>query len=339
MSQMFDGSAKILSHTDKLAVHRRTELSPPVTVEFDLTNICQHRCPRCVGGRDNTATLSLAKALQVVAELSEYGVKGLVFTGGGDPLVHREAVEIIEHAARLCLEVGLITNGQAIAADKDKATLLVGACRWIRVSIDAGDPETYRHVHGVDRFNDAWAAVRHLANAAVECAQWPTIGVGYLIGFETVDGMVRATQLARDAGAAYIQFRPFVEEATEAFDLTTVLATCRAFETETFRVGYVQHKYDGPRRLMRQYSRCHGCYFTSVIQADGNVVLCCLHRGNPQFYGGSIHEKPFREIWEGDALARLRQIDPTKCPPLCRHDTLNEFVDLCMQPKDHENFL
>jgi len=338
-SDKFDGAVKVWAHLDVLAAYQVGELRPPVTVELDLTNICQHRCPRCVGGRDNVAKLPLRDATKIVNDLACYGVKGVVFTGGGDPLCHPDAVSIITDAHKAGLDVGLITNGTAIAKHLDMAMPLSQACCWIRVSIDAGDADTYLQVHGVNRYGDAWAAVQALGNVVRGSKAATTIGVGYLIGQATIDGMFSAAAMARDSGAAYIQFRPFVEEAATTFGIAATLEACRSLETETFHVGYLDHKYIARRLVGRTYDRCHGCHFTAVIQADGNVPLCCLYRGQPNYYAGSILVDSFRSIWEGERLRELRAINPRVCPPLCRHDTLNELVETCMSPREHHNFL
>jgi len=338
-SDKFDGSAKIWSHANVLAAHQQGELLPPVTVELDITNICSHRCPRCVGGRDNLAELPLRDATRVVDELASYGVKGLVFTGGGDPLCHPDCVSIITDAHEAGLDIGLITNGMAVAKHPEWAIPLAKACRWIRVSIDAGDADTYLQIHGVKRYSDAWSAVHLLGNAVRGSNATTTIGVGYLLGQATIDGMFSATTLARESGASYIQFRPFVEEATTKFDIAATLDACRALETEVFHVGYLDHKYIARRLVGRTYDRCHGCHFTAVIQADGHVPLCCLYRGQADYYGGNIFNESFRSIWEGERMEMLRTINPHECPPLCRHDMLNELVEQCMMPREHANFL
>jgi hypothetical protein len=218
---------------------------------------------------------------------------------------------------------------------------LVHACTWIRVSIDAADPVTYMQTHAVDKFEDAWEAVKILADAAKACPNPATIGVGYLLGEKTLAGMYNAAERARDAGANYIQFRPFVEEAStiSAVRVAPIVDACRRLERPGFSIGYLDHKYCGERLHHRQYDTCHGAHFTTVIQADGHVALCCLYRGKPEMSGGSILERPFPEIWEGERMAELRRIDVHKCPPLCRHDTLNELVETILQPKEHANFL
>jgi MoaA/NifB/PqqE/SkfB family radical SAM enzyme len=340
-NMMFDGSVKILAHPELLDAHKRHELRPPVTVEIDLTNYCAHKCPLCVGGRTNMVKMHGTAARSLLDDLCAYGVRAIVFTRGGEPTSHPDIVSLVTHTRRLGMDVGLITNGGIIAHDQAMAAAVVRDCEWVRVSIDAGDPDTYRLTHGVDQFEDVWHAVRLLGDAAKRDPSPATVGVGYLIGEKTLDGMVAATERAATRGANYIQFRPFIEEAATICveRVGGIVHQCRSFEHPNFHVGYLNHKYTGERMQHRPYNSCHGSCFTAVIQADGNVPLCCLYRGQPDYYGGCVFEAPFPTIWTGERMAELRAINVHQCPPLCRHDTLNELVELILQPKPHSNFL
>lgn len=341
----FDGASKILRHPHLIAAYKRKTLASPITVEIDLTNHCPHKCPRCTGGASSRAYLTNAKVISIIDEIASYGTKAVVFTGGGEPLVHPDAISIMAKARRAGLDVGLITNGTILPhMPSSAAHRIVQNCLWIRVSIDAGTPEIYKRTHGVAGFDDAWKAVELLADASrdSESVTPATVGVGYLVGRETVAGMQSAAIRARHAGANYIQFRPFLEEMLTVPEAAVAneIARCRSLERPGFFIGYVDAKFQHERKLRgRSYDTCHGSYFTVAIQADGNVVVCCHQRGNSELYGGNIHNETFRSIWEGPQMQKVRGVDPHKCIPLCHHDMLNETIEHIMSPLAHENFL
>ncbi|MGQ4827615.1 radical SAM protein, partial [Enterococcus faecalis] len=89
--------------------------------------------------------------------------RGVSFTGGGEPMLHKDFTSIIVHARQVGLDVGLITNGSAITARN--VDVLVDNLSWVRVSMAGGDPESYKAVQGVDHFDRVIANIGLLTKA------------------------------------------------------------------------------------------------------------------------------------------------------------------------------
>ena len=91
-------SDKILSanHIGRVANWVSGENVGPITVEMDMTNRCNSRCPGCAGGRENQESLSNPKSL--IDQLVGMGTRGLIFSGGGEPLLDKRTTETINYA-------------------------------------------------------------------------------------------------------------------------------------------------------------------------------------------------------------------------------------------------
>ncbi|MBM3253767.1 MAG: radical SAM protein, partial [Candidatus Omnitrophica bacterium] len=80
-------SDKILKHLDRVNEWLGGGNPSPITVELDMTNICNHRCPECSGwyfkDRGNDY-LSKRLAKDIVEQLAKAKIRGLIFTGGGE---------------------------------------------------------------------------------------------------------------------------------------------------------------------------------------------------------------------------------------------------------------
>lgn len=340
-------AGKILRYPERMAAYKAGKPMAPVTIELDLTASCQHKCPACVGGDYQNATLGVEEALRILRDCRDYGVLGVMLTGGGEPLMHPKCVEITEYANQIGLEVGLITNGGLLTPDS--IPRLLASCKWIRVSLDAGDAPMYRLVHGMDESEwnkvlgniDELACARHASGSA--CA----VGVGYLVSQDTKRGMVAAAVMFSGRGENgwrfaispdYLQFRPPLWDFTKIDD---VLPLCKQYETSDFKVIHSEQKYaQFTLPPWRDYGYCHGAYFAGVIQADGNMPICCHLRGMPEFYIGNLHEQSLSEIWGG---ARMREVlgglDVSKCVPSCRCDTNNRVLHSVTTIREHEAFL
>ena len=334
---IFDNGSKLLRWPERIASYRRCELFPPVMAALDLTNRCNLKCPHCQdSGIDRSVELSTDTAMDWLQQLRDYGVESVQFGGGGEPLMHPEAAQIIGAAHLLGLRVAVVTNG--IEMPDLLAGTLVDVCDWIRISIDVGDREAYKSIHGDSKFEGAWFGVARLSHLKMSRIVPPTLGIGYLVNAVTKCGMRKATKRASAAGVNYIQFRPYHNDFTPIDD---VLPMLRQYETDTFKVLCSEQKYArfGPPPW-RDYDYCHSAHCTTVIQASGDVTVCCHGRTLPNMVFGNMHEQSFAEIWASDLRkAVLDAIDVSKCVPFCKGDTSNRLLDKVMCPQKHEAFV
>ena len=79
--------------------------------------------------------------------MRQMGSKAITFTGGGEPMIHKNFGEILEYTKSLGYDCGLITNGSVIT--EKNAHFLIKNLKWIRFSISGGDKESYQAVQGL----------------------------------------------------------------------------------------------------------------------------------------------------------------------------------------------
>src|SRR4029077_2959576 len=168
-----------------LNAYMRGDAVTPISMEIDLTNVCNYRCPNCVwddyiGG--NRAKLTKKQALSQVHQCAEAGVKAVIFSGGGEPLAHPAALECIQEARNLGLSVGLFTN--AVYVTPQSAALLAQCASWIRVHLDAVSSHGYRSRHG--RGVDDLQKVRENLFCLNRYRPKPEIGLGSIVNEETL---------------------------------------------------------------------------------------------------------------------------------------------------------
>jgi cyclic pyranopterin phosphate synthase len=123
-------------------------------LRISITDRCNERCLYCMpegykGWEQQADHLTAAEIVRVARVAAGLGFRKFRITGG-EPLVRRDAVEIVRTIAALpgvaC--VGLSTNGTRLAT---QAQLLRDAgLRTVNVSLDALDAEIYRRVTGGD---------------------------------------------------------------------------------------------------------------------------------------------------------------------------------------------
>jgi sulfatase maturation enzyme AslB (radical SAM superfamily) len=262
-------------------------------------------------------------ARSIIDQIAEYEVKAIVFTGGGEPLLHEHAVELIEHAASAGVDVGLITNGSLL--NGEKTIRLLRACRWMRISLDADGPQAYCATHGMDtpEYEHVLDNIREAARMKAEARAACTLAIGYLTGPETRGGIERAARQMSGIGVDCLHLRPFLGDATP-IDVET--QHCLKFESSDFYVLSSAARYEPSEA--RGYTVCHAAHFMGVIQADARMTLCCHLRGQSEYCIGDLTKESLRAVWEGPRKSEILQsLDISKCLIKCRGDEHNKLIE------------
>ena len=343
-------SDKILKHLDRVNAWLRGENPPPITVELDVTNICNHRCPECSGWynqKSDSHLLPLNLARDIIGQLAQAKVRGLIFTGGGEPLCYPDIKELVQLAHSLGLDLGFITNGSLI--NKETARVLLECCRWLRVSLDAASSAAFKKIHGLDgrAFDKVVANIKLLTTMKKKLKSKTTLGAGYLTCNYTKDEMHDMAILCKKLGVDYLQFRPLQIHNNGKFkyhrtDIKGEILRCLKESTDRYKVLYSKHKYEmmKEKNYGRNYQKCYGHQFTAVIAADSRVYICCHMRGNEKYCIGDLRRNSFEEVWNSKKRKEVvAGIDFNDCIPLCRDNTFNQILWNIKQDREHVNFL
>jgi MoaA/NifB/PqqE/SkfB family radical SAM enzyme len=269
-------------------------------------------------------------------ELKDLGVKGVEFTGGGEPLTHPDAKEIIEYACNCGFSVGLVTNGLLLNKIED----IFENMTFVRVSLDAGTPETYNYVHGVDTFNQVIGNIKNL----ILKYGGDKIGVGYLILPYNVGDIVCATQVVKSIGARFIQYRPAslpyeVDNAiwNEAKEQVQIAKKSKNDDFQVFDAG-IKWSLVTERR---HYSVCSTSSIVCVVKANGDIPLCVLKRNEKENIIGNILESgSFKKIWFSQRHEELiNAVDILNCRKPCKHDSYNIMYESIKKDYLHRFFI
>lgn len=343
-------SDKILKHLDRVNEWLRGLNPPPITVELDMTNVCNHKCPECVvnyfRGADRSA-LSYVTAKSIIGQLARAKVRGLIFTGGGEPLCNPHTLSAVEWAKANGLDLGFITNGSLLT--QKAAGVLLKNCTWIRVSLDAGSPGTFQSTHGMNgsEFHKVVNNIGILTGLKRKMKNRCTIGVGFLTCDYTTADMEKVAVLSRRMGVDYLQFRPMQIHRGGKFgyhwlDVQANIEKCLKYSGNGFQVLYSKHKYDMAHdpRFGRHYRKCYGHQFATVVAADAKMYLCCHTRGYKKYCIGDLKKYSFKKIWNSKRRKTVAErVDFKDCIPLCRDNTFNQILWNIKQDREHVNFL
>ena len=147
-----------------------SEFARPYVISWNLTYRCNLACEHCyldagpkpLVGTDNFADrseLGTEECFRVIDEIAAFAPECLTILTGGEPLLRRDILEIVQRAAERELWVVVGTNGVRITENVARRLAEAGA-RGLSLSLDALDPE--RH----DRFRKVRGAWQNTVEGA-----------------------------------------------------------------------------------------------------------------------------------------------------------------------------
>lgn len=146
-------------------------------LDFELTAACDHRCGHCYnvwGAKPGDAQhgyapkkpLNTAGILDLMTKaVTQSGCEHLTLTGG-EPLLRRDADEVVAHACKLVRTVNLITNGSHLDADRAKRFKAAGL-RSVQLTLLSADRALHDKLKGAVCFDDTCRAAFFAGRAGV----------------------------------------------------------------------------------------------------------------------------------------------------------------------------
>ena len=328
----------------------------PIYVEISPVGFCNHRCTFCavdyVGYVPNILNTDVLKTH--IKEMAECGIRSIMFAGEGEPLLHKDLSTIINYTKEVGIDVGITTNGVLLTEDFLDSCLR--SITWIKVSLNAGDKETYSKIHQTkpEDFNKVWN------NLAVACVKRDfgefntTIGIQLVLLPENIAGVETAVLDAKHCGLDYLVIKPYSQhlksithlyEGIKYGDATNMALELAKHNDKDFEVVTRYISMQNHDSEERGYSTCYSTPFLwAYIMSTGDVYGCSAYLLDPQFRYGNIREAGFKTVWTGNARAKSinfmeNSLDISKCRKNCRMNKINRYLWDIKNPNPHKNFI
>ncbi|MGD0538310.1 MAG: radical SAM/SPASM domain-containing protein [Verrucomicrobiota bacterium] len=341
----------------------------PLTAELIPTLNCPCRCLQCsyrmqklscgawlLNDADNPQWHMRAEdAAPLVRKLRDAGVRYLVVTGGGEPLMNSEAtLAALLEGHEVGIETGLYTNG-ALLTKRLARAILKETPRFVRVSVNAGSEAVHSKYHrpvtSGPLFGQVQDGVKQLALYKAETGRKTEIGLSYIVNpvnyrdcakfAEWVAGIVkevdRTTGRKRSA-IDFVRFTPTIDYFAETqhsqdfFDEAVALIQKDAvplLEGAGLSVTLFNHRFNHIEER-KAYDKCAGCFWFAEVAPDGSMYLCSELNFFPAYRIGSLLRNSVADIWASkDRREILSGVNGTRlrgCPPFCKADAINKVA-------------
>lgn len=345
-------SHKLMFHPKRVADWMEGKNIYPIELEIGLTNACNHRCIFCAvdytGYQPKMLDFNVLK--KNIPVFAEKGVKSIIYAGEGEPLLHKNAADIINLTKKSGIDAAMSTNGVLLTPEISRECL--ASLTWIRFSTAAITDSTYEKIHQC-RQGDLAAVLKNMEEAVrVKRDQKAsvTIGVQLLLLPDNKDEVVEMAKRLREIGVDYFTVKPFSQHPqsgnilqVDYQEMLDVEKELKETATEDFKIYFRAHSMK-KLAVQREYSQCLALPFMVYIDAKGNLWPCIVFMGKEELSYGNLYEESFKQIWEGDRRKRLTEqflkMDLEKnCRELCRLDEMNRYLNELKHPGGHVNFI
>jgi len=333
-------SMKVLCYSKEIESIVSGGIPSPITVNIDLSNICNHNCIWCFSREynANSPTIMSKELMDNIAQdLIQLKVKSVILSGGGEPLTNPHFEYIVNLLAKNDISIGLNTNGGLL----HKISLeSIYSLTYMRVSLDGGK-ETHHKLHNTFDPNSFDKIVQSLKRVCENKPSSLTVGIGYLIHDSNVDEILETCQLMKDIGVNYLEVRPIKYNAlseTNKIKLKEINQACLVLQDHEFKVYFVMHKESNKEIKRTRKDTCYMCKLVSTISPNGIVYPCCELRGRNVL--ADLKEESFIEFWNSNRHKELlNQIDFSQCPA-CKFSKQNKIIESAFIDNNmHKEFL
>lgn len=327
----------------------------PIYIEVSPVGACNHRCTFCgvdyIGYQNVRWDSGLLKIK--LSEMAQKGVKSIMFAGEGEPLLHKELDDIIEHCSIVGIDSSITTN--FVFLNEKNVDKIFKNASWVKISINAGTRDTYSQIHTTKKedFDKVMQNMKLAVKTKKENNYKCTLGAQMLLLPENQNEALTLAKIVKDIGLDYLVIKPYSQhlfsetKIYKDIDYKPMLELEQELEklnNENFNVIFrsnTMKKLD----TGHSYDKCYSTpYFWAHLMANGDLYGCSAYLEQSKFCYGNLKENSFENVWEGEQRQKSityvkEKLDISGCRANCRMDEVNRYLWRLKNPQDHDNFI
>jgi radical SAM protein with 4Fe4S-binding SPASM domain len=325
MEQRYYPNVKQMNHAVNTGLARGNvthSFGFPEEVTVTTTLRCNYRCRMCYqksykGEIDWAIYEKLAPVLPFVDRLQIFG---------GEPLMYSRIAEAYELAHRYGNRIAMISNG-SLLTEKMCENIVRNGVAHIKFSMDAGTPQTYKHIRGGNFFKVVKGVVTISQLKLDYGTPFPDMNFNFLVMRSNMHELPKLIKIAREVGVSQINVfypscdsREMVDESVFFCQEESDAWLTRSRElAKQLGVGLRlpplfsdhQTRDSGPNERF-----CADPWTKLLVDIDGRASLCC----SGPTHIGNLLEQGFDEMWNGEVAQKLRAtVNTPQEPAYCRN--------------------
>lgn len=280
----------VMAHYERW-LGREVVSSFPYLFVFEVTNVCNLKCPFCLTGKGISGGRSVRhmgfdEAKEIIDQVGDYIYLMQLYTWG-EPLLNRDIHKIVKYAKEKNIYVMLSTNATMLN-EVNCRRLVESGIDYVMVAVDGFSDETYKKYRVGGDYYKVIKNVETLLDVKREMASTTPFVEWQFIVFKHNEHEVKAAE-RRAYEMGVNKFTPlpaYVEDESW-------LPVGSEYKVELFN----------PERLMN----CDRPWTHLNVRADGGVASCCYEFEKKDDFG-NLAENNFRQIWNNSKFTLSRKL-------------------------------
>lgn len=335
---------KYVHYKEELKKIAKKKIVSPVSIQIDLTNKCDNKCRWCFWDTFNPDEFSrkdvLSKSVvtSVIDDFKKLGGKSIEWTGGGEPTIHKDYIDIVDHAKNLNLNQALVTNGKTLT---DMVSDRARDFAWVRVSLNAGTKNSYKRIHKTDSFE---RVVKNVGEFAKTKNPKCVFGISMMVDEINYFEMSLLTKIAKDLGVDNVRFGILQSPDNEKRYLPiwdTILNEmdkALSLEGDGFNVFTFSNRLDVIQKKTKSV-RCYHHHLTPSLGANGGLYPCCYLKYTKQGNLGNVNDSSLIDVWFGEKRLKFINTIGEDCRESCWMNDKNNLADYIIKNPQELNHL
>lgn len=248
----------------------------PIHVDFEVSSICNLKCPMCYRPHrsdKNDGLMDFDFFKKAVDECARHGLYSIRLSWRGEPTLHPSLADMVAYAKKAGIkEVSFISNGVKLQGDLAHALVEAGL-DYFSVSIDGTD-KTYEKIRYPSKFPEIVSKLRNMRALREKTGK----------GFPRIRINSVWSAVEKNADEYFSIFSPIVDYIT------------------------INPDYDHSSKDsgINPAHVCQYLYQRMTVMWDGTVPLCICDKSKEVILG-NIATHSLHDMWRGEVMQKTRQ--------------------------------
>jgi MoaA/NifB/PqqE/SkfB family radical SAM enzyme len=331
---------------------------PPFLVDISPTDRCNLRCLSCWQRSakfkkiDSSYELPKNKLISVVKEALDFDVREFEITGGGEPMMRKDATLKIMKIIKEFRKTGNITtNGTLFDEEAIKFLVKIG---WDRItfSLDGANSQINDCLRGNGSYKKIIHNIKFLNESKKSFnAKKPAVKFNVVVSRKNYDKLDEIVKLGHSLNCDVISFEPLTVHSSVGMKLSLRKKEIKQLKNSINKIERLANDFGivtniqnfsfndlimKPKHLkflkqsIKNYdsfasSLCFEPWWHLVIKVDGSAQPCCLFDSKQE----NVKSKSLKKIWFGKHFNEIRESMNIK--------KFSEFCSICNAGQVAEN--
>lgn len=298
------------------------EIAFPHILHVGVTTHCNLHCPACPRGTNSLGRkaehLDYAQYRRAIDQLSD-SLLFMLFWDWGEPMLHPQFIEMIEHASARSIRTVISTNGNVMYPRKKLQRLIAAKPSTIIVCVDGADQTSYESYRAGGKLVNTLQTIQQIKQLKTELGQLePLIEFRSLATKENESQLGGLLEMAETSGADLFSVKTLRPYNYRGQDVDSTLVPDNS---SLARYKYSDNKKERQNRedfVSRGELTCGKPLYAPTLNSDGTLAFCSYATQEREYFG-NIHKEPITDIWEkGSSRAKKRDFLKNGGSAACR---------------------